>query len=511
MTFSHSEHNVNNPGPSGLGCGSNPGAVAPPHVVVGGGVLDRTETRNGESMTDKYREIIGRREMYAPSVGFDCDVDDEWLFPFQRHAVRFALAGGRRALFLDTGLGKSRMQLAWADRVCRETGGRVLILAPLAVGPQTVKEAARVGLDGVVFSRTLEGTTDARIVVTNYDSLAHFDASAFAGVVLDESSILKSFTGSTKVALCDAFARTPYRLCCTATPAPNDHLELGNHAEFLGILSSHQMIARWFITDQSQMGTYRLKGHAVRSFWDWVSSWAACAGLPSDLGAYADDGYVLPPLNLIQRIVTVDIIDGREDGALFRAADLSATSVHKEKRRTAAARAAEVAALIAAEPDEAWLVWCETDYEAVELMAQIPGAVEVAGSMKPDAKSSRLLAFADTGGVLVTKPKIAGFGMNWQNCARVVFAGGSYSYEALYQAVRRAWRFGQTRPVDCYIVMAATEQHLWSVVSRKSDDHESMKREMFAASRRAQSRTSAMREYHPNHIAAVPPWLFNRQ
>lgn len=458
-------------------------------------------------MSDTYNELLARKERYAPAEGFSADVTESWLFPFQQQAVRWALAGGRRALFMDTGLGKSRMQLAWADHVANHTGGRVLILAPLAVGPQTVREADAVGLAGVRFARRPEDADDARIIVTNYDNLDKFSRIDVFGVVLDESSILKSFMGATKLQLCELFSRTPYRLACTATPAPNDHLELGNHSEFLGILSSHQMIARWFINDPSQMGIYRLKGHAKDHFWKWVASWALCAGRPSDVGQYEDTGYDLPALRLHRHTVEVDIVDGREEGALFRLAALSATNIHKEKRRTALARAAHVGSLVAAEPDESWLIWCETDYEADALATTIPTAVEVSGSMHPDTKAERLVNFANCGGILITKPKIAGFGMNFQRCARVVFAGGSYSYEAFYQAVRRSWRFGQVRPVDVHVVMAITEQHLWDIVSCKSSGHEDMKQAMFIASRLAQSQHSAMRDYHPAYDATIPSWL----
>lgn len=457
-------------------------------------------------MIDGYKDLIARKERYAPAVGFDADVDVPWLAPFQQHAVRWALAGGRRALFEDTGLGKTRQELAFADHVNRHTGGRVLLLAPLAVGAQTVREAVSVGLDGVAFTQR-PGLTNARIVVTNYDSLDHFDAEDFAGVVLDESSILKSFMGATKRALCERFVKTPFRLAATATPAPNDHLELGNHAEFLGILSSHQMIARWFINDTSKMGTYRLKGHAVQSFWDWVASWALCAGLPSDLGPYSDDGYVLPNLELHRHVVNVDIVTGAKEGALFRIADLSATNVHAEKRMTTGGRASKVAELIDAEPDEDWLVWCETDYEAAAIREAVADVVEVSGSMPVDVKADRLLGFAERGGRLLTKPKIAGWGMNFQRCARMILSGGTYSYESVYQLIRRSWRFGQTREVHVHVVMAYTEQAMWDVVSGKSADHGEMKAQMFAASRRAQARHSAMRDYHPTHVGRLPEWL----
>lgn len=453
-----------------------------------------------------YEQHLAAKFHYAPPSGFAATADEPWLFPHQRHTVEWALAGGRRAVFLDTGLGKTRIELAWADHVSRHTGGRVIILAPLAVGAQTVREAGVVGLDGVVFARTPAEAGDARIVVSNYDSLDHWDGVEFVGVVLDESSILKSFMGSTKTRLVDRFRNTPYRLACTATPAPNDYLELGNHSDFLGILSSHQMIARWFINDTTTMGVYRLKAHAVIAFWDWVASWAIMGSLPSHVGPFSDDGYNLPPLHLHRHVVDVDIKSGAEEGFLFRLPGLSATGIHGEKRRTADVRAAKVAALIAAEPDEPWLVWVETNYEAEAVMALLPGAVEVEGSMKPEVKTARLLGFCN-GGILVTKAKIAGFGMNWQHCARVVFAGGSYSYESFYQSIRRCWRFGQRREVHAHVVMAYTEQHLWDVVSAKSDAHGVMRDQMFAASVRAQSRAAAKAEYQPTHVAPFPAWL----
>lgn len=461
-----------------------------------------------------YEEHIARKGIVVPLAGFDVIEDRPWLYPFQRDTVAWALKLGRSAIFADTGLGKTRMQLAWASRVVERlrTEGRsptVLLLAPLAVGAQTVREAERVGLTDVRLVRSQDDVSDG-INVVNYDVLHKFDLPAFGGVVLDESSILKSYTGTTKRALVEGCKDVPYRLACTATPAPNDHLELGNHAEFLGVMSSHQMIARWFISDQSEMGTYQLKGHAVRPFWDWVASWARCIGVPSDIGPYSDAGYVLPRLDVQIHHVAVDIVDGRADGALFREIELSATSIHREKRRTASERARRVAELVSAEPGEAWLVWCETNYEAEALTAVLPGAVEVSGDQTPEVKADRLLGFAERGGILITKPKIAGFGMNWQNCARIAFVGGSYSYEAFYQAVRRCWRFGQPREVVCHVVMATTEAAMWRVVHGKSEAHGEMKQSMFAASRRAAARAAATIDYHPTHIAPLPKWLESR-
>jgi len=453
-----------------------------------------------------YEQHLAAKFHHAPTSGFQADVNDAWLFPHQQHAVKWALAGGRRAVFLDTGLGKTRIELAFAHYVAGHTGGRVVLLAPLAVGPQTVQEAAVVGIDNVRFCRGPDEIGNARIVVTNYDSLHKFDGVEFAGVVLDESSILKSFTGKFRTFLIERFKDTPYRLAATATPAPNDFDELGNHSEFLGLYRRVEVLSRFFVNDLADTGTWRVKNHAVIPFWDWVASWAIMGSMPSHVGPYSDDAYILPKLDLIRHVVDVDIKSGAEEGFLFRLPGLSATGVHGEKRRTADARASHVASIIASEPDEPWLVWVETNYEAEAVMALLPGAVEVSGDMHPDMKADRLMGFK-RGGILVTKAKIAGFGMNWQHCARVVFAGGTYSYESFYQSIRRCWRFGQHRPVHAHVVMAYTEQHLWDVVSAKSDAHQAMRDHMIAASKRAQGKALARATYQPAHDAPIPAWL----
>jgi superfamily II DNA or RNA helicase len=450
-----------------------------------------------------YASFIASKRVVAPAAGFEPGPMAAPLFPFQRHVVAWALRRGRAALLEDTGLGKTIQELEWARQVAAHTGRQVLILAPLAVAQQTVREGDKFGLP-VAYAKDQAGASGS-VVITNYERLDRFDHDAWGGVVLDESSILKSYSGATKRALFAAFARTPYKLACTATPAPNDHLELGNHAEFLDVMTSHQMIARWFINDTSTFGTYRLKGHAVEPFWDWVSSWAAMASLPSDLGAFDDAGYVLPPLNCRVHEVDADIADRGDSPTLFRMPELNATSVHREKRRTAGARAAKVAELVAAEPGERWVIWCETDYEADALAAAIPTAVELRGSDSPDRKESTLVAFSDgTIPVLITKPKLAGFGLNWQHVARVAFVGATFSFEAYYQAIRRAWRFGQTRPVDVHVVMASTERAVWDVLQRKIGDFDRMKREMLLAARRARQ------EHHANvdvYDAAKPMTL----
>ncbi len=445
----------------------------------------------------RYADFLAGKSKYAVACGSDVTAPrGAVLWDWQRTTVDWALGMGRAALFEDTGLGKTRQQLAWARALVDLTDRPALVLAPLGVVRQTSREARAAGI-------SLDGIT-----VANYEQLHNLKTSAFGSVVLDESSILKNYSGTTRRRLQAAFSKTPFRLCCTATPAPNDFLELGTHAEFLGVMSSHEMIARWFITDQSEFGKYRLKGHAVRSFWRWVTSWARCIGRPSDMGRqYSDAGYDLPALHEHRHTVEVDIIDGRGDGLLFRVPDLSATSIHREKRRTAEQRAARVAELVKAELDEAWVVWCDTNYEADALTAVLPTAIDVRGSMSPQVKADLLERFATEGGVIVTKPSIAGMGLNWQHAARMAFVGGTYSYEQYYQSVRRCWRFGQERPVHVHVVMAATELALWNVMARKRDDHERMKLAMFAASREAAGRAAQLVGYEPTYEAEVPAWI----
>jgi superfamily II DNA or RNA helicase len=426
----------------------------------------------GGGVIRDYEEFLSSKVVKHEGAGIDADVSAYDLKPFQAHITRWALSKGKAAVWADTGLGKTRIQLAFGNEAVRATGKPFLILCPLAVAAQTVIEAGEIGVSAVrAFSA--EDVTEARIYVANYDRLKDFDASVFGGVALDESSILKSFMGATKQLLCELFKETPFRLALTATPAPNDHTELGNHAEFLGVMSVQAMLARWFVHDSMNTSEWRLKGHAVEEFWRWVASWAIAIRKPSDLGD-SDEGYILPPLTIERHTVETVTPDDR----LFADAALSATELHKEMRRTAAGRADKVAELVAAEPDEQWLIWCNTDYEATEIMARI-NAVEVAGPMPTKIKEDRLLGFAaGTVQVLVTKPKIAGFGMNWQSCSRMAFVGLSYSYEAMYQAIRRCYRFGQQRPVTAHIVTAESEWSVLESIERKQEQHETLVSEM---------------------------------
>lgn len=460
-------------------------------------------------MSDAYRDFV-REKLALPSARRGIATArrrlNRHLMPFQRDLVRWALETGKAALFAECGLGKTLMQLEWARVVAADTGRPVLILAPLAVSQQTIREGAKFGI--AVGYAADHPAARGPLVITNYERLAKFDARAFGGVVLDESGIIKNYSGKVKQRIFAAFRDTPFKLACSATPAPNDHMELGQHAEFLDVLTSHEMLARWFINDLSEFGTYRLKGHAARDFWDWTCSWARYVGTPADLG-YPADGYELPGLEIMRHIVDVDVLADR-GAELFRTPDLSATSVHHEKRRSINARAARVAELVRAEPDEPWIVWCETDYEEDALRDRLPrGSIVINGKDKLEAKETRLAAFADgKTRVLVTKAAICGWGLNWQHCARMAFVGATFSYERFYQAVRRCHRFGQQRTVHAHVVMAQTEVPVWNILNRKSDDHAAMAREMYAATRRATSRVDdRAAPYEPRGTFPLAPWI----
>lgn len=444
----------------------------------------------------EYHEFLHSKIRRVDAVGFEANSHTlpRDLFAFQNTVVRWACMRGRAAIFAGCGLGKTLMQLAWAQQVIEHTGGPVLILTPLAVAPQTVAEAMKFGIVAEISENTFQPAKPACIQVANYEKFlaGRFDPDAYAGIVLDESSILKSYMGKTKRSLIEGFARTPYRLCCTATPAPNDYLELGNHAEKLGIMPSNEMIARWFIADQSSVGKYKLMGHAEADFWRWVASWAVCLDKPSDLGEeYSDEGFVLPELRITEHVADAGLatrVITEECGQrlLVPVEKLTATSMHAEMRQTAASRAQVVADLIAKgdESGEPWLIWCNTDYEADELMIRIPLAVEVRGSEADHRKEAKLMGFVHGAHrILITKPRIAGFGMNLQCCRNVAFVGLSYSHEQFYQAIRRCWRFGQTRPVNCHVVIAETEGEVLEAIKRKEQEHIAMRAAMLRASR----------------------------
>jgi hypothetical protein len=436
-----------------------------------------------------YTDFILSKLVEARPVGFDVQAADihPMLFGFQKAAVQLAVRRGRSALFEETGMGKTLQFIEWARIVAQHTGGKVLILCPLAVAPQTVREGRKIDV-AIRYCRS-QAEADAAtesIIITNYDMAKEFDGSRFAGVVLDESGILKAFTGKTKRLLVEMFQNTPFRLACSATPAPNDYLEYGNHSEFLGIMLGTKMISRWFINDTMQAGNYRLKNHARKDFWRWMTSWAVCATKPSDISeAFAEEDplYELPPLNFYQHAVEVDHSRAWEKGQLFLTEALSATGMWREKRLTAEDRCQRALEIVGSS-DDYWIIWCDTNTEADILKRLFPRAVEVRGSDSVTEKERKLTLFSD-GGVqqIITKPDIAAWGVNWQHCANQVFVGVSYSFEKLYQALRRSWRFRQTRPVNAYVIHAETEGDILEAIRRKQQQHAEMQVEMTAAQR----------------------------
>lgn len=448
----------------------------------------------------KYSEFLKRKLEHVGLTGLaDVPAIHKQLFDFQHNVTDLALRRGRFALFLDTGLGKTICQLEWAKHV----PGKVLILAPLAVAEQTRREGEKIDLQ-VHHSR--DGKLKGKVTVTNYERMHLFDLSQFNGVVLDESSILKSFMGKTKQALCEAFERTPFRLCCTATPAPNDYMELGNHSAFLGIMEGSEMLTRWFINDTMHFGRYRLKGHAVRSFWEWVASWAACVEKPSDAGG-DDSRFELPPLETRINQVETDYSIQPGEGDLFRIPEMSATSMHREKRHSLDRRVA--LALELAQGKAHNIVWCETNAEAERIADGLGDeCVEVHGSESIDAKEEKLTAFS-LGQVrcIVSKPSLAGFGLNWQHCAHQIFASLSYSYEMFYQAIRRSWRFGQKKPVRVDVILSGSELPLWQTISRKMGAHQQMKNAMKYAKLEFGSVHRVKLAYNPNLKTTLPLWL----
>lgn len=404
-----------------------------------------------------YSSFLESKARNAPSVGADIDASD--LHPIlrdhQRYGVEWAARVGRAAIFWDCGMGKTLAQLEWA-RVSADTS---LILAPLSVARQTVRESAMVGIDAR-YVRDPDDITGPGVYVTNYERAERFPSEMFGAVVLDESSILKNIDGKTRQMLTDMYCHVPRRLACSATPAPNDVAELTNHAAFLGAMERAEMLAAYFINDGKQ---WRLKGHAIDPMFRWMASWAQAARRPSDLG-FDDQGYELPPLNITADYVESDVTAGT--GQLF-AADLGGVGGRAQVRRETLDARVERTAELTSDGNQ-WIVWTGLNAESDACTRLIEGAVNVEGTMSPEAKAESLEAFQDGDiRVLVTKPKIAGFGMNFQNCSRMAFVGLSDSYESYYQAVRRCWRFGQTRPVEAHIVLSEIESQIAQNVRRK--------------------------------------------
>lgn len=455
-------------------------------------------------MMDKYEEFLRRKEITVPSAGIDTEnitISDE-LFDFQRDIVLWALKKGKAAIFAGTGLGKTLMQLEWA----RHIGGTVLILAPLAVSKQTISEGGKFGIT-VHHCRSQEDVIDGGINITNYERMDHFDFSKFLGVVLDESSILKAQTGKIRTQLIECCQQIPYRLACTATPAPNDLMELCNHSEFLGVMSSGEMLATFFVHDGGDTSKWRLKRHAVHDFWQWVASWSVMLISPADLG-YDGGRYNLPPLCISQHTVHTE----RQPEALFAIEALTLKERQQARRDSVQDRARECAALVNADADQ-WLVWCNLNSEADALKALIPDAVEIRGSDQPDVKERAAVDFAAGRiRVLISKPLIFGMGLNFQRCHKMAFVGLSDSFEQYYQSVRRCWRFGQEHPVDVRIITADTEGAVVENIQRKEKQFEEMLRGMIAVTQNItkdniRSTARQTTKYTPQEIMTLPAWL----
>lgn len=436
-----------------------------------------------------YESFLQNKRISAPSTGFDvaADLINPALFLFQRDLTRWALQLGRAAIFANVGLGKTRMQLEWAKWVNRHTNRPVLILAPLAVAPQTVLEGVKIGVPVKrVFAQADVG--DAPIVITNYDNVGKFDANQFAGIVLDESSILKHYS-KTFFALTAQFEQTPFKLCCTATPSPNDIVEMGNHAMFLGIMHFKDMLARWFVGEGDVARRARLKKHAAADFWRWLTGWAVCISKPSDLGEQYDmPGYDLPALNVVEhrlKAPQASIDRAWAKGHLLPDDSSNATQFHQVKRESLAARVETVEAIFSQVPEnDPFITWCHTDYEADALKKAFPKAIEVRGSQTPKRKEDLLMAFTEgKERHIITKPTIAGMGLNWQHCNWATYVGVDFSFETTFQSIGRVHRFGQLRDVRIDMIYAETEGNVLQILHQKQAEFQEMQSEMSAAIR----------------------------
>lgn len=453
-------------------------------------------------MIAEYQAFLESKRLMVPAAGREVAEEEvnPALFPFQRQLVCWAVRKGRAALFCTTGMGKTRMQLEWA----RLIGERTLILAPLAVARQTVREGEAIGIP-VTYARSQEQATQG-ITITNYEMLGHFDPLAFCAVVLDESGILKSFDGKTKAALIAAFARTPYRLCATATPAPNDIVEIANHAEFLGVVTRQEMLASFFVNRDDGWG---LKGHAREPFYRWLASWGMSLNKPSDIG-FNDAGYDLPPLSILPSFVATDAAPANR---LFFDRLQGVTERASVRKATIRDRVDAVHDLLQAEPDERWIFWCGLNLEADLLSSEIgTAAVNVEGSQSPEVKAAGIEAFLDgSKRYLVTKPSVAGFGLNLQCCARMAFVGLSDSYEQYFQAIRRCWRFGQTREVKAWIVLTEPERVIFENVQAKEREAMALSAELVKNAAEFEREELGQATVRQPYVAAremrLPEWI----
>ena len=420
----------------------------------------------------EYLDFLSAKQKAHIFSGFDIDISElnKSMFDFQKFIVKRALKAGKYAIFADCGLGKTLMQLEWANRVNKETNKPVLILAPLAVAGQTIKEGAKFHIDICRYDGS-----NAPIQISNYEQLENIDCSLFSGIVLDESSILKNFEGATKKLILDLFAKTPYKLACTATPSPNDPMELGNHSEFLDVMGRNEMLAMYFVHDGGETAKWRLKGHATKLFYQFIGSWAIMLNKPADIG-FEMLGYDLPTLNLIEKQI---ITPNRDNWQLFNDAIISATNFNAELRLTKKERLDEVVRIVNSRPTENFIIWIKQNEEGEMLKKLLPEAIEVKGADSNEWKEKHLLGFAENKfRILISKTKIASFGMNYQNCRNQIFASLDFSFEGLYQAIRRSYRFGQKNEVNIYLITTDTMANVKQSIDTKQKQFEIMQDEM---------------------------------
>ena len=455
---------------------------------------------------ESYDEFLKQKETLVINSGFETDELNENLFDFQRDIVKWALRKGKAALFEDTGLGKTIQQLAWADAVAKHEDGNVLILAPLAVSKQTAREAERFGITCTLCER--QEDVKKGVNITNYEKIQHFDTDSFCGIVLDESSILKSYAGKTTKDMIERFRFTPYKLACTATPSPNDFTELGNHAEFLNVMTMNEMLAQYFINDSSNGIGWRLKGHSIGNFFKWIAEWAVMIKKPSDLG-FSDEGYNLKPLE-INNIITESPTPEEQ---LFAMPAETLQERRNARKNSIDFKIEQILKIIAAHPEDQFLIWCNFNDESEALHKAIANSYEVKGSDTDEHKERGLIGFAE-GSVkyLISKPSICGFGMNWQNCHRMIFCGLSDSYEQFYQAIRRCYRFGQNSPVSVYVVTSEAEESVLKNIQDKQARHELMSAEMsktinLITKEKLYSLKFDRTSYRPQERFSLPGWI----
>jgi DNA modification methylase len=430
-----------------------------------------------------YKQFLETKIKKASQSGFDIQESklNKMLFPFQKFIVRRMLKQGKGAIFADCGLGKTPMQLEWANQIAKHTKKPVLILTPLAVSGQTIEEGTKFHIPVKRYNGT-----DFPIQISNYEQIENIDCSKFAGIVLDESSILKNFEGETKKRIIETFADTDYKLCCTATPSPNDLMELGTHAEFLNVMGRNEMLSTYFVHDGGETSKWRIKGHAVNEFWDWVSSWALMLALPSDIG-FSDEGYILPELNIDEFKVTTP---KRDNGKLFNDVAVNTINFNSELRLTILERTSQVESIVN-NSDESFVIWVKHNGEGDLLKKRIVDSVQVKGSDTPEVKEKYLLGFAhDEYKILITKAKIAQFGLNFQNSHNQIFASLDFSFESLYQCIRRMYRFGQKHKVNIYLVTTDTMQNVIESIRQKQKQFQEMQNQMSIATQRNYLKTN---------------------